>query len=387
MEPVPPPLPDRDVLAPLRSPERRQRLGRRAALDQLRLVATPLLTKAADRAVEQDEEPGHHLVVAGRLGKLEQPLNERLVAKGVQGPIEVVEHQRPRRGPAIGEEAGANAPRASASAHFRSSSTKAGSPRSSSSSTRRGILPLDSPATALPPSRREGWGTTEAVRLGPDLRAVKPPIAFAVGDACRVEGVAPPRGFDYVGTATNLGLLGSETIPMPTRTLLCLIVLLGGSARTRAQSVLTSPKRDPKVEAILEEISAARIEASVRKLAGFGTRHTLSDPDDPDPRHRRRPDVDPGGAREGSARSRAAGWSSRRTRSSSRPPRGCRGRRRWSTSSRPCQATSATSQRPLAGRQRALRLDPPAALRRRGRRPGRQRRRLGHGGRRWSWPA
>jgi hypothetical protein len=54
-----------------------------------------------------------------------------------------------------------------------------------------------------------------------------------------------------------------------------------GSFSARAQQVLVAPKRNPQVEAILADISAERIEATVRTLAGFGTRHTLSDPDHP----------------------------------------------------------------------------------------------------------
>ncbi|HEV3164976.1 MAG TPA: M20/M25/M40 family metallo-hydrolase, partial [Isosphaeraceae bacterium] len=47
------------------------------------------------------------------------------------------------------------------------------------------------------------------------------------------------------------------------------------------QQVLIGSRKNPQVEAILGEISAERIEAGVRTLAGFGTRHTLSDPDHP----------------------------------------------------------------------------------------------------------
>src|SRR5947209_8127344 len=60
---------------------------------------------------------------------------------------------------------------------------------------------------------------------------------------------------------------------------LALAALLGGPAT--AQQVLVGPRRNPRVEAILAEVSPARIEATVRALAGFGTRHTLSDPDHP----------------------------------------------------------------------------------------------------------
>jgi hypothetical protein len=49
----------------------------------------------------------------------------------------------------------------------------------------------------------------------------------------------------------------------------------------RGQQVLVGSRKNPQVEAILAEVSPARIEATVRKLASFGTRHTLSDPDNP----------------------------------------------------------------------------------------------------------
>ena len=49
----------------------------------------------------------------------------------------------------------------------------------------------------------------------------------------------------------------------------------------RGQQVLVGARKNPQVEAILAEVSTTRIEATVRKLASFGTRHTLSDPDNP----------------------------------------------------------------------------------------------------------
>ena len=48
-----------------------------------------------------------------------------------------------------------------------------------------------------------------------------------------------------------------------------------------SQQVLVGAKRNPKVEKILSEISAERIETNIRTLVGFGTRHTSSDPDHP----------------------------------------------------------------------------------------------------------
>ncbi len=56
---------------------------------------------------------------------------------------------------------------------------------------------------------------------------------------------------------------------------------VGGPGRASGQQVLAGSRRNPQVESILADISAERIEATIRALAGFGTRHTLSDPDNP----------------------------------------------------------------------------------------------------------
>ena len=56
---------------------------------------------------------------------------------------------------------------------------------------------------------------------------------------------------------------------------------LGQPSPAPAQGVLAGPRRNPQVEAILAEISAERIEATVRELVSFGTRHTLSDQEQP----------------------------------------------------------------------------------------------------------
>ncbi len=45
--------------------------------------------------------------------------------------------------------------------------------------------------------------------------------------------------------------------------------------------VIAGPRKNSQVEAILAEISSERIEATIRKLASFGTRHTLSDTESP----------------------------------------------------------------------------------------------------------
>jgi len=55
------------------------------------------------------------------------------------------------------------------------------------------------------------------------------------------------------------------------------IGLPGGAA----QQVQISSKPNPQIEKIISEISPANIEAVMRKLVGFGTRHTLSSQDDP----------------------------------------------------------------------------------------------------------
>jgi Peptidase family M28 len=71
---------------------------------------------------------------------------------------------------------------------------------------------------------------------------------------------------------------------MRTATLTVLTIFCVGGLglrESRGQQVLVGSKRNPQVEAILAEISPARIEATIRKLASFGTRHTLSDPDNP----------------------------------------------------------------------------------------------------------
>ena len=50
----------------------------------------------------------------------------------------------------------------------------------------------------------------------------------------------------------------------------------------QAQHVLQGTGNNPTIEVALAEISTKRIEATVRTLVGFGTRHTLSDPDSVD---------------------------------------------------------------------------------------------------------
>src|SRR5438046_2402114 len=42
------------------------------------------------------------------------------------------------------------------------------------------------------------------------------------------------------------------------------------------------PHADPRVVEMVRQVSAARIEADIRRLAAFGTRHTLSATEDPE---------------------------------------------------------------------------------------------------------
>src|SRR5262245_56282698 len=65
---------------------------------------------------------------------------------------------------------------------------------------------------------------------------------------------------------------------LPLSVALLLTIWLPGGA---AQQVQISSKPNPQIEKILGEVSAANIEAIMRKLVGFGTRHTLSSQDDP----------------------------------------------------------------------------------------------------------
>lgn len=60
-----------------------------------------------------------------------------------------------------------------------------------------------------------------------------------------------------------------------------LILALAGGSDVLAQQVQVSNRLNPQIVKIVDEISPARIEASMRKLVGFGTRHTLGDAKDP----------------------------------------------------------------------------------------------------------
>ena len=60
-----------------------------------------------------------------------------------------------------------------------------------------------------------------------------------------------------------------------------LLFAVVGLVSGQAQQVQLSPKPNPQIEKILAEISPANIETNIRKLASFGTRHTLSSQDNP----------------------------------------------------------------------------------------------------------
>jgi hypothetical protein len=64
----------------------------------------------------------------------------------------------------------------------------------------------------------------------------------------------------------------------------CITLVIAFSALISAQKTNKSTaatKPNPEIQKMLREISAKRIEADIRKLAGFGTRNTLSEQDNP----------------------------------------------------------------------------------------------------------
>ena len=63
--------------------------------------------------------------------------------------------------------------------------------------------------------------------------------------------------------------------PMPAAALAGLLLL--GAATAAAQTAPLPPARDMRISAIIDDVSAARIEQDIRTLVGFGTRNTLSD--------------------------------------------------------------------------------------------------------------
>ena len=70
---------------------------------------------------------------------------------------------------------------------------------------------------------------------------------------------------------------------MTIRTKSVVTSTIGAAVALAVAACVTAPRSSggataaPQVDAVLQQISARRIEASVRTLAGFGTRHTLSE--------------------------------------------------------------------------------------------------------------
>jgi hypothetical protein len=63
--------------------------------------------------------------------------------------------------------------------------------------------------------------------------------------------------------------------------LLSVLTLVLSLPVVNAKQIQVSSKPHPQIEKIVSEISSSNIEAIIRKLVGFGTRHTLSSQDDP----------------------------------------------------------------------------------------------------------
>src|SRR5687767_8093377 len=53
--------------------------------------------------------------------------------------------------------------------------------------------------------------------------------------------------------------------------------ILAFTASGLAQETTTPPLSNARLDGLIDSVSAARIEHDIRTLAGFGTRHTLSD--------------------------------------------------------------------------------------------------------------
>ena len=80
-----------------------------------------------------------------------------------------------------------------------------------------------------------------------------------------------------------------NTVKLTIRTILSSLLLgslllngpTPGEVAGAPTQLQVSSRLNPGIEKILNEISATRIEATMRKLVGFGTRHTLGPTDDP----------------------------------------------------------------------------------------------------------
>jgi hypothetical protein len=88
----------------------------------------------------------------------------------------------------------------------------------------------------------------------------------------------------YNRRAVHLSILHSRSHPVKRivpSLLLCALFLHLRLPITTAQQAQVSSKPNAQIEKIVNEISATNIEAIMRKLVSFGTRHTLSDQDHP----------------------------------------------------------------------------------------------------------
>lgn len=68
---------------------------------------------------------------------------------------------------------------------------------------------------------------------------------------------------------------------LPIALLILGLLLQGGPSTSLAQQAQITNRQHPQIQKIIGEISAQRIETAMRKLVGFGTRHTLSSQEDP----------------------------------------------------------------------------------------------------------
>ena len=68
---------------------------------------------------------------------------------------------------------------------------------------------------------------------------------------------------------------------VPCLATLALVSGLGAAAPADASASRVAAKPPPEVARMLKQVDARRIEHSIRTLASFGTRHTLSSQDDP----------------------------------------------------------------------------------------------------------
>jgi Zn-dependent M28 family amino/carboxypeptidase len=64
---------------------------------------------------------------------------------------------------------------------------------------------------------------------------------------------------------------------VPRPVLAAVLVLAASPLAAQAPAAPAPPAENPRIHALVEQVSAARLEADVRRLVDFGTRHTLAD--------------------------------------------------------------------------------------------------------------